>query len=125
MVKNKIIPIKDILIKEDIYPRESVSDKVTQDYFMSMKKGDIFPNIDVAKYKNAFWLIDVVMSYQPRPEEFQIWNLKLVEGGGCVVTMQEDTNKPIKVKQEIGYTDFPEDIKLYFQNGVLFLPSEY
>jgi len=40
--------------------------------------------------------------------------------------MKEDTDSPILAKQEIEYTDFPlDEIKMYCENRVIFLPSEY
>ena len=72
----------------------------------------------------AFWLLDVIFSYR-RKEPFQIWTLKVKDRVG-VVTMREDTGQPVKVRQEIPYTDFPlAEIKLYLIDGVLLLPSEY
>ena len=72
----------------------------------------------------AFWLLDVIFSYR-RKEPFQVWTLKVKDRVG-VVTMREDTGQPVKVRQEIPYTDFPlAEIKLYLIDGVLLLPSEY
>ncbi len=72
----------------------------------------------------AFWLLDVIFSYR-RKEPFQVWKLKVKDRIG-VVTMREDTGQPVKVRQEIPYTDFPlAEIKLYLIDGVLLLPSEY
>lgn len=81
----------------------------------------------VADAGGAFWLIDVIASYQrKRKEPFQIWELKVKSDKSCVVTMREDTGQPTKVRQEIPYTDFPlESIKFYLIDGVLLLPSEY
>ncbi len=71
----------------------------------------------------AFWLLDVIFSYR-RKEPFQIWILKVKDRIG-VVTMREDTGQPVKVRQEIPFTDFPlAEIKLYLIDGVLLLPSE-
>lgn len=79
----------------------------------------------MAEAGGAFWLIDVVASYK-RKEPFQIWELKVNPDKSCVVTMKEDTDKPILVKQKILHTDFPlDEIKLYAIDGVLLLPSEY
>ncbi|MEW6329707.1 MAG: DUF6876 family protein [Candidatus Micrarchaeota archaeon] len=94
---------------------------------------------DGAKYlaekAKAFWLMDIVASYQPREEEFQIWRLTVNDDRSAVVEMFEDvdeSDKPVKllVRQEIKFTDFPmKEIKLYCQEGgagrVIFLPSEY
>jgi len=77
----------------------------------------------------AYWLIDVVASYQTRPavreKPFQIWE---ISSGNrkAAVTMKEDDGEPAFVMQEIGFTDFPEGtLKMYFTDGVLLLSSEY
>ena len=78
----------------------------------------------MAEAGGAFWLIDVIASWQ-RKEPFQIWELKVNPDKSCIVTMKEDTDEPILVTQEIPYTDFPlDEIKLYEIDGVLLLPSE-
>jgi hypothetical protein len=86
----------------------------------------------MAEKGGAFWLIDVIASYQ-RKEPFQVWQLHVnkaaVRENGdpmAVVTMIEDTGQPEIVRQEIPYTDFPlPEIKLYLIDNVLLLPSEY
>ncbi len=81
------------------------------------------------------WLIDVVASYR-RTEPFQIWELEVLneprsEVGRkkimAVVTMREDSNQPVLVRQEIPYTDFPGPgkFKMYLIDNVLMLPGEY
>jgi len=80
------------------------------------------------KYK-AYWLLDVVFSYwthkKVRKEPFQIWTIT-AKDGEAVVKMQTDTDKPIMVKQDIPFTDFPEGtLKMYLSDRVLLLPSEY
>ena len=78
----------------------------------------------VADDLNAYWLIDAVFSYN-RKEEFQIWTLEVTDGK-AVLTMKEDSDRPVKVRQEIPFTDFPEGIfKMYLIDSVLLLPSEY
>lgn len=77
----------------------------------------------------AAWLVDAIASYQPRKDvkncRFQVWELE-VKDSKAVLTMREDTDMPIIVKQEIPYTDFPLDsFKLWLVNGTLLLPSEY
>jgi hypothetical protein len=72
----------------------------------------------------AFWLVDAILSYR-RQEEVQFWTLT-VKDGGAVLTMNEDSDQPNLVKQEISYTEFPEGVwKFYLMDGVLLLPSEY
>ena len=82
----------------------------------------------MAEKAGAYWLIDAIASYR-RKEPFQIWEFTRGEGGPehpHILTMREDSYQPVKVKQEIEYSDFPLDnIKLYLIDGVLLLPSEY
>jgi len=78
----------------------------------------------LADNAGAYWLIDAIASYQ-RKEPFQLWELK-VNDSKAVLTMKEDTNEPVLVKQEITYTDFPlDEITLYLIDGILLLTSEY
>jgi len=84
----------------------------------------------LADKAGSYWLIDLIASWQIYPKvrscPFQIWELKVNEDRTAVITMKEDTNEPIKAKQEIQFTDFPlKEIKLYVVDGVLMLPSEY
>jgi len=73
---------------------------------------------------DCYWLIDAIASYRKK-QPFQLWELK-VKDGKAVLTMKEDTNTPVLVKQEIPYTDFPlDEIKLYLIDGILLLTSEY
>ena len=78
----------------------------------------------LADKAGAHWLLDAIFSYH-RPEPFQVWTLK-VKDSQAVLTMQEDTDTPVKVKQKIKYTDFSlDEVKLYLIDGILLLPSEY
>ncbi|MFC1762933.1 DUF6876 family protein [Planctomycetota bacterium] len=94
-------------------------------------KPDPFPCLTdgvqyLAEQAGAYWLIDAIFSHRRR-EPFQIWTLKKnTDDNGAVLTMQEDSGEPIKVRQEMPFTDFPLDqIKLYLIDGVVLLPSEY
>ena len=82
----------------------------------------------LAEKGGAYWLIDAIASHQRGVAlkcQFQIWELKVSERKG-VLTMKEDSNEPVRKRQEIPYTDFPlETIKLFLVDGVLMLPSEY
>ena len=78
----------------------------------------------------AYWLMDLIASYQQKCmkdemlRDMQFWTLKVIDGTG-VVTCDRDTDDTA-FTQKIPYTDFPlEEIKLYCQNGVVLLPSEY
>ena len=80
----------------------------------------------VAESVGAFWLIDVVASYQPLKVGFQVWTLRKHEEIWRVEC--SDADEKFVLAQDIEYTDFPEELmpfEMYVQNGVLFLPSEY
>jgi hypothetical protein len=91
----------------------------------------------LADNASAYWLIDAIMSYQTAvfrsQNPFQVWTLipsKLAKNpNGCTLRC-EDGNKNHVKTQRIEFTDFPfdefsEPPKFFFQNNVLFLPSEH
>lgn len=97
----------------------------------------------VAEVAGAFWLMDVIGSYQPKLRRqvsafsgapgipFQVWKLKVdLEQSSGVVTCQEDSDAPELVRQEIPYTDFPMgEFTLFVQIGspekpVVMVPGE-
>jgi len=55
---NSKLLIKDIVLDEEIYPRNQYFWQVAYDYSESMKTGVKFPKIAVAKVGNAFILVD-------------------------------------------------------------------
>lgn len=99
----------------------------------------------VADKFNAYWLMDVIASYQfnanfvtnPRLQRFQLWMLnvgkshefiKPSRNNDAVVTCWEDTPvlgvKPA-AKQQIMITDFPHpEIQLYVRDRIILLPNE-
>jgi hypothetical protein len=83
----------------------------------------------LADNAKAHWLIDAIASYQTKKivgVPFQIWELTINEDKTAVLTMKEDSDCPILVKQHIPYTDYPlPKIKLWLVDRVLMLPSEY
>lgn len=85
----------------------------------------------LAEMVKAYWLVDVITSYQIKPEirrmPFQVWEID-VEGEkhAAVVTMRQDSGKKTEVEQKFISTTFPiGNFKFYLQHGVLMLPSEY
>ena len=99
----------------------------TEQYYRHLK-GIVYT--DGVKYlaekAGAYWLIDLVASYQPLDVEFQVWKLR--KNGDSYIAECTDGNDNLVRSQDIPYTDFPQDMmpfELYFQNGVIFLPSEY
>jgi hypothetical protein len=91
---------------------------------------------DGAKYlfdnAGAYWLLDEIVleqsSRRVKAEEFQVWKLIREVGelkSGATLTC-DDGDGHVVLTKRIPYTDFPlAEIKLYFTDGVILLPSEY
>lgn len=85
----------------------------------------------LAKEGECFWLLDIILSYQPKHHNipFQLWELNIDEEEdkrAAVITMREDSNTKPLITQKIPYTDFPLDyLKLFVIDRVILLPSEY
>jgi hypothetical protein len=83
----------------------------------------------MAELCQAYWLCDVVASYQPfgidkKCRGFQVWKLT-VKGNKGKVECSDGDGKVVKV-QKIEFTDFPlDEMILWVTNGVCLLPSEY
>ncbi len=89
----------------------------------------------VANNADAYWLMDLIASHQPkllkhqRMREMQVWTLK-VKDGKAVATCQDGDYNTV-TEQKIEYTDFPmEEIVLWFMpldetRFTILLPSEY
>ena len=83
----------------------------------------------MAETFKAYWLIDLVFSHQTNPrlkvEEFQTWELNRIKDHQFLAACT-DGNDNILCKQLIPFSDFRADqIKLFYCDGVLLLPSEY
>ena len=74
---------------------------------------------------SAYWLFDLIGSYQYKLLEapFQVW--KLTKFKDEAVINCKDGDGKILVSQEIPFTDFPFDITIWFVEGTCLLPSEY
>lgn len=80
----------------------------------------------------AYWLLDEIVLEQSNrrveAEEFQVWKLTREVGeleSGATLTCDDGDGNVVLTKR-IPYTDFPlAEIKLYFTDGVILLPSEY
>lgn len=91
----------------------------------------------LAENAGAFWLIDLVKSYQPQInagrinsksihdlKDFQLWTLK-VKDNTAIITCRADSGCEAAITQEIEYTDFPlEEFEFYVENGTMLLKSE-
>lgn len=84
----------------------------------------------VADQGGAYWLIDEIALHQLQPEikaqPFQVWKLT-VDLEKCKGTLTcEDGDGNVVFTKELHYTDFPlAEIKFYFTDNVILLPSEY
>ena len=97
----------------------------------------IVPDItctDGAKYvadtAGAYWLLDEIAIAQrfEKPvaaEEFQVWKL-IVKDDDSATLICEDGNDNVVFTKPIPLTDFPkEGVTLWFENNVIYLPSEH
>ena len=83
----------------------------------------------MAETADAFWLIDIVVSYQTeskiRDQHFQVYSLKVNDDRTAKVTIT-DGNDNVLASQEIEFTDFPiDEISIWCVDGIILLPSEY
>ena len=82
----------------------------------------------IAEHAGAYWLLDLVASYQPslRDYQFQLWRLEVAEDCSATATMRPDLGEPAIVTQAIPYTDFPiKEFEFYCIDRVALLKSEY
>jgi hypothetical protein len=84
----------------------------------------------VADEGGAYWLLDAIAIAQRfeknvAAEEFQVWKLKVNEDRSASLVC-DDGNGNIVYTQHIAFTDFPlDEIKFYFADNTILLPSEY
>jgi len=74
---------------------------------------------------SAYWLFDLICSYQPQlqGEHFQVWKLSK-QDDACTIECTDGNNNHL-VSQDIEFTDFPYDITIWLVDGTCLLPSEY
>ena len=83
----------------------------------------------MAETAQAYWLITAIGSVQKEKKlfllPFQLWTI-IAKDGKAVIECREDSDEPIKYKQEIEFTTFPDgQMKFYLIDNVLLLTSEY
>jgi len=87
----------------------------------------------LAERGGAYWLIDAIASWQidprvnrdPMLQQIQFWKLTVNDDQSALLVCERDEGD-VAVSQDIPFTDFPlKEVKLYLQNGVVLLPSEY
>jgi hypothetical protein len=84
----------------------------------------------VAEAGGAYWLIDEIAFGQSVPavaaEAFQVWKLTVDLGASSAVLTCDDGNDRVVFSKQIEFTDFPlPEIRFYFINNTILLPSEY
>lgn len=86
----------------------------------------------LAESAECYWLLDIIGSLSVHPdkfverEDFICINLVVKSGTTKAVFTADDGNDNILYVQEIPFTDFPlSEIRLFYCNGTLLLPSEY
>ena len=83
----------------------------------------------LAEHAGAYWLVDEIFGCQYESDEvkrevFQLWTLTTDKNRGILSC--EDGNGLVVFRKFISPTDFPmKEIRLFFTDGVLLLPSEY
>lgn len=84
----------------------------------------------VADTAGAYWLLDEIAfaqkgNKQVAAEAFQLWKLT-VRPDHTATLICEDGNGNVVFTKQLEYTDFPlDEIKFYFADNVILLPSEY
>ena len=84
----------------------------------------------LAYHGGAYWLLDTIAIAQAHvkvvaAEEFQVWTLKINPDCSASIAC-DDGNGRIVYEQSLSFSDFPlPEIKLYFRDNVIMLPSEY
>lgn len=84
----------------------------------------------IAEQGGAYWLLDeiaLIQAHDPKvaAEALQVWKLT-VRTDRTATLACDDGNGNIVFTKELEYTDFPlDEIKLYFTDNTILLPSEY
>lgn len=85
----------------------------------------------LASEGSAYWLIDKILICMKclrklQNQEFVAWVLKVNKEDDTAVLTADDGNRHVLYTEKIDYTDFPLDqVELWFEHGVLILPSEH
>jgi hypothetical protein len=83
----------------------------------------------VAEQGGAYWLLDEIalaQKFSPvvKAQPFQVWKLTVNDRRGLLTC--DDGNGIVVYTKSIPFTDFPlPEIKFYFTDNVILLPSEY
>jgi len=117
-------------MKDDLTLKELGNFSGTQQYFRLSPFFKDAVGTDGIRYimTNGYsWLVSdalAVIHMKIRDQPFIVVKLTLKEDRKGTVTYT-DGNKKVLAKQHYEYTDAKKEVKMYFTNGVLMLPSEY
>ena len=83
----------------------------------------------LAEKAGAYWLIDLVASWQLKPEvsqeDFQVWKL-VVRPDRTATAIATGDGQGVLTSQDIPWTDFPlDEITVWLIDRTLLLPGEY
>lgn len=82
----------------------------------------------VAEEGGAYWLVDKIFfttRSKKNLQEFGVWKLEVNEDKAATLVCKDGDYHEL-YREEIEWTDFPlNKIELWFENGVLILPSEH
>jgi hypothetical protein len=84
----------------------------------------------VADTAGAYWLLDEIALAQRfektvANKRFQVWKLEVKDDDSATLIC-EDGNGKVVFTRAIPFTDFPnEGVTLWFENNVIYLPSEH
>lgn len=84
----------------------------------------------VAEHGQAYWLIsEILLAHalisEVRNQEFAVWKLTVSQDKSAMLACTDGNGAPVFSKR-ILFTDFPlPEIEFWFQNNVLYLPSEH
>jgi len=79
---------------------------------------------------NCYWLISdtaiEITHNKALQKQFLILNIKVNKDKSAIVTLKEDSNKPLLYAKRYSYTDFPlSEYEFYIIDDVMLLKSEY
>ena len=84
----------------------------------------------LAQHARIYWLIDLIASWQSRAlkdpalREFQLWELRIVNGKAVVVCLRDSEDEAFRQRVELADSAL-DYVRLYLQDRVLMLPSEH
>ena len=106
-------------------PHFSGSAEYTQhpflDYKLILSEGAVY----LREACQCYWFFDIIAQQSVLHDEFQV-TMRQRHSGVWVVKFQDLNLEKVLYRQRIPYSDFPLlSVKLWYMNGVCYLPSEH